>query len=629
MGLKRKNNLMLKKFNIGISYKIADDKLFDAQNVYNNKDVTETRYGIARFNSTSLGGSVLSQSFFKSDAADIYLLAKVGTVLYKANSAGAGTSIKTGLTSTTKHRGITLNSRHIIAIEGDGLFSYDGTTFTQLGQAPPGAGDVAIVAGGSLTATTSYQVALTFYASTIGFESNAFESSVIATTADRTIRITNIPATAANALIDTVRIYLKDVTNASAYLFIADINLGVTTYDVTAESTSTQTPPTTHAAPSAGGGKYLTTYGKRIAYAGNGTYKSDVFISEEYLPDAFDDTLTSKTLSIEGQGPITGIACGTYNDANLDPYLVIFKKTSTTIFSEIGGVARQSLLDPHVGCINHDTIKVINGVVYFMSENGFYAVENGLLIKDSKGNPYSLAEGAIDDIFSRSGWEKELNRAQFANFFSCVYSTHRQYWTFVTEGADTTFKKAYVYERDIKGFRVFTFKTAFKSACEGEDANGNQVIYLADSTGTIFTYSIGNDYHDVDAANSSETIPAFVMLPFLLEDDINATYNYRFLTVRALTSENAVTGRAFINWDQSESYDNSYDFSDGSDGFVLDVSQLDVDSFGNERTVTKSTIDINKTADTIMIGFYQDILDANIGLISAQLQYNKNGGPNR
>ena len=50
---------------------------------------------------------------------------------------------------------------------------------------------------------------------------------------------------------------------------------------------------------------------------------------------------------------------------------------------------------------------------------------------------------------------------------------------------------------------------------------------------------------------------------------------------------------------------------------------------GEERTVVTTTIDINRTAETIMVGFYQSILDANMALISAQIQYNKNGGPNR
>lgn len=629
MGLRQKNILALKKFSSGVSYRLLDDKLYDAQNVYDDQGTTVTRNGIKRFNTTTLGGPVLSQSFFKTEDNTRYRIAKVGTVLYSVNATGAATSLKTGLSASTKHRGVTLDGRHIIFIETDGIFSFNGTTFTQLGQARPTGISTAIVAGGSLVASNSYQVAVTFYASTIGFESNYFESDIIATTADRTIRVSSIPSTAANALIDSVRIYLKDVTDGGSYLFITELSLGTTTYDIDDVASSSLTPPTTHGTPLAGGGKYATTYGKKIAYTGNNTFKSDVFISEEYLPDAFDDTITSKTLSIEGQGATTGIACGTFSDSSLDPYLVIFKKTSCTIFSEIGGFGRQSLLDPHIGCVSNETIKVVNGIIHFLSENGWYRIYNGILIKDEKNNPVALGEGDINDIFSRSGWDKELNRSVFSNFFSAVYTTNRQYWTFVAEGSNSAFSKAYVYERDISGFRVFTFKTTFTSACEGEDDSGNQVVFLSDSTGILFTYSIENSRHDEDYAGASQTIPTFIVVPFVIESDIYCTYNFRFLTVRAIASANNVTGKIFANFDLSDVSTDTFTFTDPNSGFILDVSQLDIDVLGDDRTVVPYTIDVNRCADTIAFGFYQDILDANIGLISCQLQYNKNGGPNR
>lgn len=629
MSLKKRATLSIKKFNTGISYKVVGDKLADAQNVYNNKDVTETRFGIDRYNTTGLGSSVISTSFFKSDAGNRYLLAKVGTMLYRVNASGSADVVKSGLTATTKHRGITLDSRHIIAIETDGLFSYDGTTFTQLGQAVPNTLSVAVIAGGTLTTNNDYQVAVTFYSSTIGFESNPTESSIISTTANRTLRLTNIPATADNALIDKIRIYLKDVEIAGDYKFVTEQNLGTTTYDIDTLPTSTIEPPTTHAIPSAGGARYLATFGKRIAYAGNNSFKSDVFISEEYLPDAFDDTSTSKTLAVEGQGPITGIASGTFSDSNIDPYLVVFKKSSTTLYSEIGGNSRQTLLDSNIGCVSHDTIKILNGIIFFMSENGWYRIYNGTIIKDEQNNPASLGNGDVDDIFARVGWEKELNKSLFTSYFSAVYPTHRQYWTFIAEGSDSSIYKAYVYERDISGFRVFTFQNNFTSACEGEDDSGNVVVFLSDTTGTIFKYSVQNDVHDVDANGSSVIIPSYVILPFMIEGDIFSTYNYRFLTLRALASSNAVTCKVFSNFDVTQSNERDYNFTDPTNRFILDVSALDVDTLGDDRVVVTKTADINTTAETIMIGFYQNILDANIGLISAQLQYNKNGNSNR
>lgn len=627
MSLKRKNQYIFKTFEQGISFRIASDKFSDSQNVYTNKNITETRPGIERFNSTSLGGSVLSLSYFKTNESARHRLAKIGTTLKSVAASGAHTTIKTGLGASTKHRAITLDSRHIIAIENDGLYSWDGTTFTQLGQAAPTTITVAVAAGGSLTINNDYQVAITFYASTTGFESNALESSITSTTADRTLDVSDIPSTADNALIDTVRVYLKDVEGGGSYGLVTELALGTTTYSITAEPASTQVPPTTHAPPSAGGAKYLTVYGKKIAYAGNSTFKSDVFISEDFLPDAFDDTATSRTIAIEGQGPITGIACGTYNNTLLDPYLVIFKKTSTTIYSDLGGISRQVLLDPHIGCISHDTIKVVNGVIHFMSESSWYMIENGTLVKKD-GKPFPLSDGDIDDIFARSGWARELNKAQFENFFSVVYSTHRSYWTFIAEGSETTFYKAYVYERDTGGFRFFKFNTNFKCAVEAEDESGNQVVLLGDTSGRLFSYSIGNELHDVDAADSPVIIETFLATPFFIEKDLYASYNYRFLTIRGLASGNAVTVRTAANWISSEYATDSLDFSSNAEEFTLDVDALDVDAFGEERSVRTATIDLNTTAETIMVKFYQNILDANIGLISGQLQYSKNGGNN-
>ena len=630
MGLKRKILKSFKKFSAGISYRLLDeDKLFDASNVFDNKGETATRYGIKRFNTTSLGGSVLSISYFKDTSGNRFRLAKVGTVLHKVNATGAATSIKTGLSATTKHRGITLNNRHIIAIENDGLFSYDGTTFTQLGQDPGSAPTAAKAAGGSLTDAT-YIVGYTFLASTIGFESNisAASSQVTTETSNNTINVSAIPSTAANALINKIRIYLKNETTAGEFLFVAEINLGVTTHSITENPASTRIPPTTHAKPIAGGGKFLTNFGKKLAYTGNTSFKNDVYISEDYLPDAFDDTDTGVVLSIDGQGPVTGIAQGLFNDSILDPYIVIFKKTTTVIYSELSGISRQVTIDEHIGCVAHDTIRVSNGIVYFMSENGWYRIFNGALLKDQQNEPVSLGAGDIDDIFSREGWVNQLNSSQFSNFFSAYYPTLNHYMTFVAEGSNSAFSKIYVYEKAINGFRVFNFKTIMTSMTEGEDDNGVQVVYMADESGTLFQYSVKNELHDEDKDGNSQSISAFAIIPWNLNDDLDSTFNYRQLIVRALSSDNGITVRTFFNFNMQDITLRDYDFPNPISGFILDVSKLDEGVFGDERTPVSVTSDISRTAESILIGFYQDITDANMGLLSAQLHYNKNGNRN-
>jgi hypothetical protein len=535
MGVKQKALQTLKRLTLPVSYRLSDENgLIDARNVFDSKGVMETRYGTKLYNTTSLGGTVLSMSFYKTNNGAIYKLAKVGTTLYSVAGSGAHTAIKTGLSPVTKHRGVTTGNRHIMAIEGDGLFSFNGTTCTPLGQLPPTTLTAAISAGGSLTANT-YQVGITFYSSTTGFESNQFNSAqCVAAAGNLQISISAIPTTAANAAIDTVRIYLKNVTTAGAYLFSGSVALGVSTYTITANSISTITPPVINDAPLSGGGKYVAVFGKKLAYAGNSTYLSDVYLSNNYLPDAFDSTSSQIVLKAEGQGPITGLAVGFYSTSFLSPYLVIFKKNAITIYSELYANPNQVQLDTSVGCVSAETIRVRNGNVYFMSENGWYMIDNGVIQKTDQGLPLSLGGGAIDDVFSRRGWSLQLQSSLYSSCFSVFYSTLNHYMTFVADGVNSTFLKAYVYEERIAGFRVFSFKTAFTCATEGEDDSGNQCIFMADTAGSIYTYSVINPRHDENSAAVSQSIPAYAILPYFSPEDCSSTYNFRTLIVRAI-----------------------------------------------------------------------------------------------
>jgi hypothetical protein len=654
MTLRKRGTSVYGKLSMGVSYKLLDPNgLYDARNIFDNKNVTETRHGIKRYNSTQiinrgftldasmldvdyLGDDIdqeiytraLSGSFFKVDSSTRHKLVKIGTAIYSVAASGNHTIVKANLSATTKHRGVTLGSRHIISTE-DALYSWNGTTFTQLGQAAPGTLTATNTSGGSLTDTSQYQAAITFYASSIGFESNKQTSAIvtIAAATGLTLSLSDIPDDADNDLIDKVRIYLKNVTTDSEFLYVDEIDIGTTTYEIEEESLSTQTPPETHGAPSSGGGKYLAVFGKCIAYCGNSTYPDNVFISEDYLPDAFDNTETSKTLTIPGLGETTGIATGFYNNSYLNPYLVIFKRTSTHIYSELNGQKVQATLDDHVGCVSHETIRVRNGVVYFMSENGWYAIENGQLRKKD-GNPLSLGNGAIDDIFSREGWAYQLNTQQLSNCFSAYYSTLGHYMTFVAEGGNDNFYKAYNYEERIGGFRVYQFKTPITCAFEGEDDNGRVCLFFGDADGRIYTFSVANPRRDEDSSAASQTIPAFFYLPFTMPGDDSCTYNFRELILKAISSENLLTVRGFHKYSMSSSESMSFDFTNDAAGFTLDVSQLDVDVLGDERTVTPYGADINRTGEVMILGFFQDILNANMGLISSQLFYNKNGNRN-
>lgn len=633
MPLNLRGSEKFQEFNVPVSYRIYErkGKFLDARNVNSIQGRLDTRFGTSRHNTNSLGGKVQSLSFFTKADGTSYLLAKVGEELKVVSESGAHTTIKAGLSLNTKHRGVTWIDRHIIAIEGDGLFSFNGTTFTQLGQNAPTGASAAIAAGGGLTDANKFRAAITFYASSIGFESNALElPELTTTTGNQRITVSNIPTTADNALVDKVFIYLKDVTAAGEYLFIEEISLGTTSYNIDAESTSSQMPPTTNAAPKAGGGKFLASFNQKLIYAGNATYPNEVYFSEQDIPDAFNNLADALVIPVPGKGGITGLAVGLFSDSALDPFLVIFKRKSTHIYSEIGGQPKFVEIHDKVGCVSHDTIQVKNGVVYFLSEEGWRAIANGRFITNKQGEPISLGDGDIDDIFKSSGFVYEINRNGLAGAFSVYYPTLDQYLTWVSEGNNADYNKCYNYQFDIGGFTPYEFAVPATCATLGDNTSGRDVVFFGTNDGHILKHSIEEEYSDVDASNIETAIDAFAVLPWMPQDaDFDSTYNYRELILRAVTSEFPLTVKHYVDFNLSTSEEFEYDFTDSADGFVLDEDALDEGVLTDGRNIVSARNDINRVGESIAIGFYQEEIGANLGLIGMQVDASKNGNRNR
>jgi len=632
MSLSRRASKKSRNFNFPVSYRLYEarpEKLVDALNVFTLQNTLQTRPGSSRFNSNTLGGPVLSVSYFKSTAGVRYRLVKVGTVLYSVNDVGVATSIKTGLSSSTKHRGKTVNNRHVVAIESDGLFSFDGTTFTALGQAAPSAVSVAAAGGGSL-ADGTWTVKVTFYSSSFGFESNGSASSSIVTTGagSNKINVSGIDATAANGFIDKVRIYLRDEDANSAYNFITEQAIGLTTYTILDESTSTFIVPTTNSPPIAGGGKYLAEFGGALVYAGNSTYKNDIFFAGLGTPDSIDQTITQTLLHASGDGDVTGLGTGFYNNASLDPYLVIFKKRQIYVYSNRASSPKFVCISEKIGCVSHDTIQVINGNVVFLSESGWRIIVNGKMIEDLNQNPITLGASDIDDIFRSRGFVYELNKSNMSNFFSVYYGQLNQYMTWVSEGSDNTLRKTYVYEIDSSGFKPYSFYSNATCGCSAEDASGNEVVLFGDANGFLYSHSIQEDRSDYDSSGAAKSIPAFALLSWIDGEDSATTYNFRDLILRATASSNTLTVKAFVNFNLQDVDNYSFDFTDPNSGFILDVSLLDEGVFSDGRTVVSAKVDINRSGESLLVGFYQDIINSNMNLVSAQLDFSKNKNRN-
>lgn len=638
------SKILYKAFKKGVSYRVGDigENLLDAQNVLLIEDRIETRPAKKKYSSAALPSQVISLShYINSSGSTKKLIAKSATSLYADNGNGTFSSIKSSLTSGVKHDGITVNGRHIIALGGDGLYAYDGTTIDTLGIPTPTAPTVAAAAGGSL-ADKTWQVALTYESSTYGAESNqgTASSSQATSGGNNTIAVSAIPASS-HGFTDKINIFLKNVTDGGDFLFVAQIDDGTTTYNITDEPTSTQEPPTLNSVPSSGGGKYLAFFNEKLVYAGNGSFPSDVYFSQSNNVDAFGLT-GAADLFCPGDGPITGLAVGLYGGDILNQYLIIFKKRSIHLYNEdSAGNPTFMTIDQRTGCTSHKTIVVKDGNVWFMSDSGWRVIENGRL------NKKHLADGDIDDIFKSSGFVYEVNKQNTDDAFSVYYSELNSYMTWVSEGAANDFSKCYNYHFDYNAFMPQVIEA--RSACIGEDSTGRETVFIGDDDGYVYNYDIrktGGDEAtedsfildvsqlDVDEleAGTETAIDSFVYLNWLPFEDFDASYNFRSFFVDTVSdpsaTDNDLIVKVFINYDRSSATDYAYDIQAATGGFILDQSMLDVDILGDDRSRKRTYGDIMRSGYNILIGLVHNELDTKLKLIAAQLNLSKNGNTN-
>jgi hypothetical protein len=640
-GIKR----LYREFKFGVSYKSGEigEKLIDSLNYILVQNKAITRPGIAKFTSQSMSDVPQSLSFYvKDDGTTRALIAKTGTTMQAASTDGVFSSIKTGLTSSNIHDAVTMNGRHILAIGSDGLFSYDGTIFAALGVSAPGAATIAASAGGALSDAT-YTLVVTFVCQSTGFETNQGTTSNSATTSsgggNSTITVTAIPVST-HPLVTHKNVYLR--SGSGNFLFVSQLANATTTTTITANPASTSdVPPTGKDTPLSGGAKYLALFNDQIISAGNSSFPSDVFFSNTDEPDGWDTA--NSLVHAQGEGPITAIAVGYFRgSAGLNQYLVAFKKrTSTIYFQSIDNPANDTqIIISGVGCVSHKTIRVKDGDIYFLSDYGWRVIANGKLIKET------LANGDVDDIFRINGFAYGLNKTQIQNSFATYYSELDSYMCWVPEGSQTSFNKCYNYHMDVGQFMPLQF-TNSTCAVTGEDGNGNEVVYMGNNDKNIYSYSIRNNsedisttgFHvdisslDVDTLEAAVTnyIPTLILFNWQPNEDYDATYNFRDLTIEGIGSTSdalsTATIKAFLNFNRSTLYQYTYDFF-AAEGFTLDVSMLDVGILADERTRARVFSDINRTARNILIGVYQDVLDAKLQLIAYQLNFSKNGNRN-
>ncbi len=635
MPLSRKATVKIDKFTFGCSFLLDEKDLSfkDAKNITLNDFKLEKRYGIWPLSEANLQDPQ-SVSFFKKADSTRYFIVRNRLGFSRVNPEdGSVTTISNTLTRTRRHRGLTWINRHIIA-DADGLFQYDGSVLTQVGQQSPVAVTLATDAPAGTITTGTYVASITYYSSVNGFESEASsESAGVAVSGSQSLKVGGIPTTALNATIDKIRIYLRNTATAVT-VFYAEVPLGTASYTIVASSLSSQSPPSDVSTPPSGECRYICEFNKRLV-AVFADDPNTVLASNEDDPDAFDSNFR---LAITGDGPITGIATGLFNDTVLDPYLVIFKENKIGIYSEINGQANLVELNSRLGCVSHDSIIVRNGDVYFMSKFGWYGIKNGRLISKD-GQPYPLGGGKINDIFNEDGFQYQLSQLLMNKSHSFYVQERDKYVTFVYE-AETKSRKAYCYDFITDSFLPWYYPVDITHSCAGEDALGNECPLVLQNNelndtnypNTLFKFYSKNAYTDKyfpsTGVTNTDAIDAWGILNWVDGKDFDATYNYRECLIRAQRGQPDITLKAWVNFTHQFETSNSFVIPDPDATFILDQSMLDVDALGEGRDIVTARLDINLCGESLLMGFYQSENDANMVISAVQLEFSKNGNRN-
>lgn len=624
MGLRLKATVDI-NLHAPLSYKaLADKRVNDCLNITSDGREEITRFGLKKLFQLNLGEDIKSASFYVGKK-EIFYIIKAGGTLYSRKADGTIKTLLTGLNEASKHSGKDFFGRHFIALGSDGVYVTDGDKISTIGNNAPAGITVAVEAGGNLNATSRYQIGLTFYSSGYGYESGRFTSAIVDTTStNKQIKISNIPTTATNAFIDRVRIYLRNDTTNSEFLFVTELPLGTLTYTVTANTLSTIIAPK-YGTAQASQATNIGEFNGCLVLSGDSRYPTDVEVSEPYIPEAFAVGPEKKVIQAMGKGPIIGLQTGFYNNSNITPFLVICQRNSTTIYNELNGIPNQAEIDPHIGCVSPFTMQIRNGMVVFLSDRGWYSVYNGEFVRDEGGNPQTICGGDLDAKFNRPGWEREIDKGNFENFFSAYFGTNKEYITLISEGKTKRTNIAYSYNENIGGFRRYEFPQDLTCACSAVVNNQNSIIF-GDSQGALYIYSASNDNIDELFDGTKKIIKTYLTPQYIIPQDLASSYNYRFLTLRLRSArEGQISIFADASLNNSNVGDFVFDTSDSASEFILDVSQLDVDSFGPESTYITRTIDLSLTGELLLLKIAQVFENGKFGLLNAQLQMNKNG----
>lgn len=643
----------------------------DCQNVISRGGQLKSRNGIKKLTDVNFGGTPSSITYYENAATGKkFVFALVGTELKRWQYGTAAVETVLGnIQAGSKHRAVDYGNRHVIGIENKGLYLFDGDYFFRAGQEPPrpeATYEIYPTGAGTLSGAV-YNLYYTFYSERTGYESAPSE----ATSFDLTLAASGAIGifqndsgeriygeAPENASISHFRLYLKDVTNATAALFVVQLPLEYAldsspfappglVYFVAEMPTNTETMPDDGGLPPQTDISDIDIFYDSVAVVSNEN-PNEVVLSENFDPQHFREDLDGETIYAHGPGPVTAIGVGKYSSNTLaaTPYLVIFKRSAVWLYSKTAEVSSMVQLSDSIGCVSRDTISSKkNGDVYFLSSSGWRCIREGKIVstKTKIGTTEATIDnGLTEEVFSSKGHPYEMNARRFGEFFSAYNEQLNQYITWVVErGQETNHGKAYVYEHQIGGFKIFKFPVNCRAATEGVDNNGNLAILIADDNGWIYQYSGFENYWDEISDDSKVAIPQMAMLYWAPKDGDHArSFAFRELILRGKTGEAPITGKVMMNfarWPGQDQDETEYEYStDINEGYTEDVFfRLDFDSLDSGKILAEGDgyktfpkQDINRIGESIALIFEQSAIGASMGLVSCQLEMSANGNRN-
>ena len=315
-----------------------------------------------------------------------FLLASYNGKVYKPTDAGVwGTEVVSSRSTTNEH--FFVYDRNLVALF-DGLATppktTDGVTWSRMGIAAPAAAPgLALVAGGTLVAGNSYEVAYTFADNGLTFESSGSPVATISPTAGNlTIRVTM--AVSADPQVTTKYVYCRNVTAGESVLRkvgTTGVPNATTTFDITTPASffpdGVELP--TKNTP-AGAFSFGVVWRNRW-WARDATVTNRIWFSEIFLPQAWPG-LYYLDIPFERGDRITALIA-------LGDTLIVFGNTG--VYLIIGQTSLDFEVRPSAGA-----------VAGALGPRAVYQIEAGVLHASDGG--IFLFDGATDSLLSDDIW---------------------------------------------------------------------------------------------------------------------------------------------------------------------------------------------------------------------------------